>query len=121
MVITIQEIIDAITTGTRAEKEVLAGMVLQAEAFLNNTNQTNAEAQRVIDVGVAQTWFDDIVQPLIKWSNSQSLLVQRANILLDYELAKSLLITETDPFRREILNAKLQQANNKFKQIKAEL
>lgn len=119
MVLTFQEFIDMITNATREEKEQIATMILQAEDFLNQTNQDAAEAQRVIDVGVAQAWFDSTVQPLIKWNNSQSLTEQRANILLDFELAKGLLETETDKYRRQILKTKLDQANTKFRQIKA--
>lgn len=121
MAVLLQEIIDAITSGTRSEKEVLAGLVIQADQFLQNTTAATAAAARTAGLAVADTWFTANVQPLLVWNNSQQLPDQRANIITDYRLIEGLIATETDPFRLEFMRSKLAQGEAKFKQIKAQL
>ena len=117
----LQDIIDAITAGTRAEKEAFADIVGKAIRFLEQTKAAEALAQRQIQIQLAQDWWDDTIKPTLVWNNTQSLIDQRANILIDYNMIKGLLDTETDLFRLRLIRQKLEQANDKFKQIKANL
>ena len=119
--VTLQEITDAITAGTNAEKIAFAELIVQADGFLKQQESDAAAAQRVIDIGIANDWWDNTIQPTLVWNNTQPLVDQRANILIDFNNVKLLLDTETDKYRRFVINQKLEQANTKFKQIKASL
>lgn len=103
--LTAQDLADIIDASTRAQKEPLAEQVVQAQGFLDNTNQTNAQAQLVIDLGIAQTWFDDNIRPTLTWDNGQSIAIQFTNTIADEVTINAL--TETDPFRISIIRAEL--------------
>jgi len=117
----LQDIIDAIMGGTQAEKIAFAELIVQAQAFLDKRDSDAAAAQRAIDLGIVNDWWDATIKPTLVWNNSQSLIDQRVNILIDYNNVKLLLDTETDKFRLFVIREKLEQANEKFKQIKAAL
>ena len=70
----------------------------QAQALFNANKQT------------ALNWWDT-VKPAIPTTRQQALDA--------YNYIKNLLITQTDEFRKIILREKLEQANEKFKEIKA--
>ena len=72
MVVTIQEIIDGIEAGSRAQKEILAQKVVNAENFLHQTERNATDAQLVIDRQLATDWWNTTIQPTLVWNNSNS-------------------------------------------------
>jgi len=119
--VTLQEIIDAIQAGTTAEKIALAEKVEASAQFLANQRQVEADAIRQVGLDAANAWWNNTIQPTLLWNNTQSLEEQRTNILTDYNNVKLLLNTETDQYRLYVIRQKLEQAETKFKQIKAAL
>ncbi len=115
------DMITAIQNGTQAEKIQFATMVVNAQAFLDAKNQADAEAIKQAGIDVATTWWNSTIQPTLLWNNTQPLTEQRDNILIDYNNVKLLLNTETDQYRIYVIKQKLQQAEDKFKQIKQQL
>ena len=114
----LQDIIDAINGGTKAEKEAFAQAVRDAEASLLSTEQAAAQATYNTNIATAQTWYNGTVVPLLVWDSKQTIDVQQTNKKLDYDTIDGFHKTETDPFRRKILSDELKQANEDFKQIK---
>lgn len=114
-----QDLADIITSSNRIDKEALAVLVVQAQGFLNDTNQIAAQAQLVIDLGIAQTWFDDNIVSTLTWSNAQSNPIQLANSVLDRVTLQAL--TETDLFRKTIINNEIKTITARIRSIKPEL
>jgi len=121
MMVTLQEIIDAINAGTTAEKIALAEKVEASAQFLENQRQAEADVIRQAGLDAANAWWNSTIQPTLLWNNTQTLEEQRTNILIDYNNVKLLLNTETDQYRLYVIRQKLEQAETKFKQIKAAL
>jgi len=107
--------------GSDDSKRKFVNIVRLATQFLENEEGLALQAQRVIDMGIANDWWNNTIQPTLAWNNTQPLIDQRANILIDYNNVKLLLDTETDRFRRFVINEKLKLAEQKFIQIKASL
>ena len=104
----LQDIIDTIMLGTRQEKEDFADIVGKAIVFLEQTQNAAAQAQRAIDLGIANDWWNNTIKPTLVWDNTQTLTDQRVNILIDYNNIKLLLDTETDRFRLHVIKQKLE-------------
>jgi len=104
-----------------ASKRKFVNIVRLATEFLENEERIAAQAIRDAAIAAANTWWNDIIKPTLVWRNSQTLIIQRENIIIDYNNVKPLLDTETDKARLFVIREKLEQANEKFKQIKAAL
>ena len=117
-------IVDDIITDLQssdASKRKWVNIIRQTDLFVENEENIAAAAQRAIDLGIANDWWDSTIKPTLVWNNTQSLIDQRATIIIDYNNVKLLLDTETDLFRLFVINQKLKQAEQKFIQIKASL
>ena len=69
MAVTLQEMIDGITAGTRQEKEAFASIIVQAQIFLNNT-QSSARDKAIADANTAMvTLLSSTVLPSLKTRN----------------------------------------------------
>lgn len=105
-------------------KNWLENNIDQVKTFIRNHDlleQQNAQVKFDADKAVAQNWFTTTIRPTLTWNNTQTLDIQRVNILNDYNTVKNLLTTETDRFRLIVIREILEQANNRFKQIKRAL
>lgn len=105
------DIATIITSSNRSQKEALANLIRQAEAFLANTEQTAAETQRQIDLAIAQAWFDAL--PSVAHPPTS-----RAEALANYDTINSLLTTETDQFRLAILGNQKKRYEEIFRIVK---
>lgn len=114
-----QDIADIITSSTRVQKEALAVLVRQADSFKLDTDKTAADAQRVIDVGIAQTWYDVNIVPTLTWNNGQALSLQFTNSLDDRRTLE--LLTEKDAFRKKIISDNINAITARIKTIKVGL
>ena len=81
------------------------------EAFQAKDNQAE-ETQRLADLAIAETWFN-ILGIDIQGATT------RTEAYSNYTQIESLLQTETNSFRLKVLSDKLQEANEKFKERKA--
>jgi len=82
-------------------------------AAIQDFQLKDAQAEKVTydnNIAIAEAWWDT-VKPPIPTARQEALDV--------YNIIVQLLKSETDEFRLFILNTKLQQANEKFKEIKA--
>jgi len=80
------------------------------ESFQAKDDQTT-QAQHQVDIGIATAWF-----------STQKINIQaattRTQALDNYNQIKSLLQIETDAYRLGVLRKKLDEANEKYKEIK---
>ena len=88
----------------REIKSAIESFQLKDEQVVQATHQTNIQ--------LAKDWWET-VKPTIPTTRQEALDV--------YNFIKNLLKTETDRYRLQLLNKKLEQANEKFKEIKASL
>lgn len=82
------------------------------KAAIEAFEKKDADAQRAIhdaEMLKAQTWYDSI-KPKVPTTRDEALTA--------YKTIKSLTETETDNFRLRILRQKLEEANEKFKELK---
>jgi len=109
-----QDLADIITASTRAEKEAMAVLVVEADDFLNDTNAIARAAALAAENAVAQTWFDALVTII---DNPTT----RVDAIANFNVIVGLLDTETDLARLRILRLEKALANQVFKDIKAGL
>ena len=106
-----QDLADIITSSTRAQKEALAVLVIQAENFLGETNKIAREAQEAIDVAAAQSWFDGLPQFATTPSDHDTMVSYFNNLI-------SLINTETDRYRLRLLRKKIAEIPDKTSELK---
>lgn len=68
------------------------------------------QTQRDADIAIAMTWWNTV---------KPSMPTTRQEALDAFNFIKGLIETETDRFRLHVLKKKLEEANEKFKEIKA--
>ena len=76
-------------------------------------------SQRLTDITTAQTWYDNIIKPTLKWRSTQSTRRQFQNTLDDRETLEG--IVTTDRFRQYILSLEIKLLTERIRLIKAGL
>jgi len=117
----VDDLLADLQANAESRRKFVKDILRPALAFVEGEEKTQADTIRQAGLDAANTWWNSTIQPTLLWNNTQSLEEQRANILTDYNNIKLLLNTETDQYRLYVINQKLQQAETKFKQIKASL
>lgn len=76
---------------------------------LDQTESQATRAQQLADLAIAQAWYNTIKKPTP---------TNRPDALDNFNYIKSLLQTETERYKRRVLNTELEKANEKYKEVK---
>ena len=110
----LSDIIDAINTADQATQIQFAQMVANADVFLQNQLQAQAEAQQQANIDTATTWWTNNVIPQLF-----NPITSRSEALQNYNDIKNGIETQTDQWRLYVLRQKLEDAENNFKLAKS--
>jgi len=75
--------------------------------------------KNVIDLAVAQVWYDTTIEPTLTWNNTQPDTTQLRNTIADRATLEAL--RPTDRHRQEVLRLEIRKHDERIRTIKARL
>lgn len=117
MVITLQEIIDAIDTGTRPEKEALAQRIRNIETSLKNSEITQMQTESNTRRNDALQYITNTVDPQLT-TQSGDYATQHSQLLGNLAILDTEIINSANRETKEELVKRKQTEETKFKQLR---